>query len=99
MLFRSVCYIAATIVSQFVAENEEAFYAIIIFLGTAYTLIMALIGIMQVHNYTLGKTLLTLLLTLVAVFIIIFLMMLIANFIGQVFGFVRSIYTELIFRV
>lgn len=94
-----VCYIAATIVSQFVAENEEAFYAIIIFLGTAYTLIMALIGIMQVHNYTLGKTLLTLLLTLVAVFIIIFLMMLIANFIGQVFGFVRSIYTELIFRV
>ena len=36
---------------------------------------------------------------LVAVFIIIFLMMLIANFIGQVFGFVRSIYTELIFRV
>lgn len=67
-----VCYIAATIVSQFVAENEEAFYAIIIFLGTAYTLIMALIGIMQVHNYTLGKTLLTLLLTLVAVFIIIF---------------------------
>ena len=48
-----VCYIAATIVSQFVAENEEAFYAIIIFLGTAYTLIMALIGIMQVHNYIL----------------------------------------------
>jgi uncharacterized membrane protein len=42
-----VCYIAATIVSQFVAENEEAFYAIIIFLGTAYTLIMALIGIMR----------------------------------------------------
>lgn len=77
----------------------KAFYAIIIFLGTAYTLIMALIGIMQVHNYTLGKTLLTLLLTLVAVFIIFFLMMLIANFIGQVFGFVRSIYTELIFRV
>lgn len=50
-----VCYIAATIVSQFVAENEEAFYAIIIFLGTAYTLIMALIGIMQVHNYSWAK--------------------------------------------
>ncbi len=93
-----VSYIVATIVSQFVAENEEAFYSIIIFIGTAYTFIMALTGIMQVHNYTLGKTLLTLLLTLVAVFIIIFLVMLVANFITQVVGFFKSIYTELIFR-
>ena len=34
---------------------------IIMVIGIAYTLIMALTGIMQVHNYTLGKTLLTLL--------------------------------------
>lgn len=94
-----ICYIVATVVSQFVAEKEEAFYSIIIFIGTAYTLIMMLTGIMQVHNYTLGKTLLTLLLTLIAVFIIIFLVMLVANFIGQVFAFFKSIYTELIFRM
>ena len=86
------------IVSQFLADNEQAFYGIIMFIGIAYTLIMALTGIMQVHNYTLGKTLLTLLLTLVAVFIIIFLVMLVANFIGQVVAFFQSIYTELIFR-
>lgn len=99
LLPMTVCYVLAIIVSQFVAENEEAFYTIIIFIGTAYTLIMMLIGIMQMHNYTLGKTLLTLLLTLVAVFIIIFLVMLVVNFIGQVFSFGKSVYTELIFRM
>lgn len=89
----------ATVVSQGVAENEEAFYTILMGLGMAYSLIMMLIGVMQIHNYTLGKTLATLFLTIVAVLIIIFLALLVVNFITQVFGFLRSIYTELIFRV
>ena len=92
-------YILSTIVSQFLADGEQAFYTILMGIGMAYTLIMALTGIMQVHNYTLGKTLLTLLLTLLAVFIIIFLVLLVTNFIGQVFTFFRSIYTELLFRM
>lgn len=98
MLPMIVTYVLATIVSRFLADNEQAFYTIIMGIGIAYTLIMALTGIMQIHNYTLGKTLLTLLLTLVAVFIIIFLTMLVASFIGQVVAFFQSIYTELIFR-
>lgn len=98
MLPMIVTYVLATIVSQFVADGEQAFYTILMGVGVAYTLIMALTGIMQVHNYTLGKTLLTLLLTLVAVFIIIFLVLLITNFVGQVVAFFQSIYTELIFR-
>ena len=99
MLPLAVCTVLATVVSQAVAENEEAFYSIILGLSTAYTVIMMLIGIMQVHNYTLGKTLVTLFLTIVAVFIIIFLALLVFNFITQVYTFFRSIYTELVFRV
>ena len=98
MLPMIVTYILGTILSQFLADGEQAFYGIVMGIGTAYTLIMALTGIMQVHNYTLGKTLLTLFLTLLAVFIIIFLVLLITNFIGQVVAFFQSIYTELIFR-
>ena len=90
---------AATAVSHLVAENEEAFYTLLIGLGTAYTVIMLVIGIMQVHNYTFGKTLITLFLTLVAMLIIIFLGLLVINFITQVYSFFRGIYMELIFRV
>lgn len=88
----------ATVVSQIIAENEEGFYTIILIIGIAYTGMMMLTGIMQVHNYTLGKTLLTLFLTLIAVFIIIFLVLLILNFITQIVTFIQSIYYELIFR-
>ena len=90
---------AATAVSHLVAENEEAFYTLLIGLGTAYTVIMLVIGIMQVHNYTFGKTLITLFLTVAAMLIIIFLGLLVINFITQVYSFFRGIYMELIFRV
>ena len=90
--------VLATIVAQGVAENEEAFYTILMGIGTAYSVVMMLIGIMQIHNYTLGKTIVTLFLTIVAVLIIVFLTLLVFNFITQVYTFFRSIYTELIFR-
>ena len=93
-----VCNAIATVVSQFVAENEEAFYTIIMGLGLGYGAIMMLVGIMQVHNYSFGKTLVTLFLTVVAMLVIIFLALLVINFITQVYSFFRSVYTELIFR-
>ena len=98
MLPLILTYIPATLISQFVAENEEAFYTLIMAFGIAYAVIMVLIGIMQVHNYSLGKTLLTLILTIIAVFIIIFLILLMVDLINQVITFFKSIYTELIFR-
>jgi hypothetical protein len=94
----TVSLILATIVSQFLADDEQAFYTLILVVGIAYGLIMILIGIMQVHNYTLGKTLVTLFLTFVAMFIIMFLILLLSNMLGMVYNFFHSIYTELIFR-
>ena len=91
--------VAATIISQVIADDEQAFYGILIGIGIAYGVIMMLVGIMQVHNYTLGKTLLTLLLTFVAALIIVFLLLLLSNLLGMVYNFFHSIYTELIFRV
>ena len=94
----SFSLIVATIFSQFVADDEQAFYTLIIGVGIAYGLIMILMGIMQVHNYTLGKTLVTLFITFVAMLIIICLILLMSNLLGMVFNFFKSIYTEIIFR-
>lgn len=94
----SIVLIAATIISQGIADSEQAFYVILLGVGIAYGVIMILIGIMQVHNYTLGKTLITLLLTFLALLIIIFVMLLLSNMISMVITFFKSIYTEIIFR-
>lgn len=91
-------YIPATILSQFLANNEESFYTLIVFIGTAYSVILALVGIMTVHNFTLGKTLITLILTFAAMLIFIFLFTLFTSLIQQVWLFFNSIYTELLFR-
>lgn len=94
-----VTFNIATIISQAVTVDEAAFYSIIMGVGIAYSIIMALMGIMTIHNFTLGKTLLTVLLTFVAMFIIIFVALLFADLISQVYNFFYSIYQELIFRV
>ena len=91
-------YVPATIVSQFIAANEEAFYSLILFIGTAWSVILALIGIMTIHNYTSLKTLVTLILTVAAMLIIVFIAMMLQDLVMQVYSFLRSIYMELLFR-
>lgn len=93
-----VTLVPATIISQGIADNEEAFYTMLVVVGIAYSVIIALIGIMQVHNYTLGKTLIVLFLTFIAMFIIIFVCLLLADLVNQIYNFFYSLYTEIIFR-
>lgn len=93
-----ICFNIGTIFSKFVAADEGAFYWMIIGIGIAYSLFMILIGIMEVHNFTFGKTLLTIFLTFIALFIIIFIALLLFDLVQQVYYFFYSIYQELIFR-
>lgn len=90
--------VLSALLSQVIADNEQAFYGLVMGVCIAYAVILILMGIMQVHNYTLGKTLGTLVLTFIAVLIIIFLLLLLFNLIGQIVTFFKSIYLELIFR-
>lgn len=87
-----------TAFSYFIVLEEAAFYSLIIGIGIAYAVMMLLIGIMQIHNYTLTKTLQTLFLTFVAVLIVIFVALLLADLVGQVVNFIKSVYTEIVFR-
>lgn len=92
-------FLAATLLSHVITQEEAAFYTLLIGCGIAYALMLMLIGIMQVHNYTLGRTLVTLFLTFLAILIIIFVGLLLTDLIGQVVNFFRSVYIELIFRM
>lgn len=87
-----------TILSLSLSKEEGVFYWLVLGAGIAYGVIMLLVGIMQVHNYTVGKTLITLFLTVIAAFIIIFITLLFVNLMNQIYGFFRSIYLELVFR-
>jgi len=94
----TVCIMIGTLLSRFVVEDEAAFYYMVCGVGIAYTVFMLLVGIMTVHNFTIGKTLITLLLTIVALLLIVFIVLLIVDLINQVYSFLYSIYQELLFR-
>ncbi|WP_041703584.1 Yip1 family protein [Lachnoclostridium phytofermentans] len=87
--------IPATIISGFVAADEEAFYYLILVFGVAWTAILILMGIMIIHNYSLAKTLVTLILTFFSMLIIIFITMMLFDLLSQVYGFFRNVYIEL----
>jgi hypothetical protein len=90
--------IPATVLSWFVASGEEGFYYLIVNVSTIFTVVLMIIGIMTIHNYTLGKTLVTIFFTFIALLIIIFIILLLMFLVHQVFLFFQSMYTELILR-
>ena len=92
-------FVIGIIFSRFVVADEEAFYYLLLGLGIAWFALLVITGIMTVHNYTVGKTLLTMIFTFVAMLIIIFLATLLFSLIGQVVSFFMSIYNELMLRV
>jgi len=94
----AVSFFLGTLMSQFITQSEAGFYSILIGIGVAYGVIMMVIGIMQVHNYTMGKTLITLFLTILAVLIIIFLSLLLVDLITKVVNFINTVITEISLR-
>lgn len=99
MLPMILTFVPAIILSRFVVADEEAFYYILMGLGIVWFVLLVITGIMTVHNYTVGKTLLTMVFTFVAMLIIIFLASLLLSLISQVFAFIESIYNELMLRI
>lgn len=98
MLPITLFLLPATIISNFISMEEAALYYLILGAGIAWTAVLLLVGVMTIHNYTLLKTLITLVLTFVAVLILLFIVLLFLDLLNQMYGFLYSIYTEIVFR-
>ena len=90
--------IPATIISNFLSAEETGFHAMILTVGTGYFVFLVFLGLLTVHNYTVVKALITIGLTFVAILVIVFLVTLMFTLLMQLWGFLDSVYTELIFR-
>lgn len=98
MLPMVLTYVPVTIISQFIASDEEGIYYLLMNISAIFFVLLLLVGIMIIHNFSFGKTLITLALTFVALLIIIFIILLMISLINQVWLFLESAYTELILR-
>ena len=92
-------FIPGTIISHFLAGDEKVFYSLFITVAIVWAAIMIICGNMIVHNYTVTQEMLTLILTVLAMIIMLFIMLLFYSIFGQMVEFVKSIYTEIIYRL
>jgi hypothetical protein len=88
----------AVIISNFLTLEEMAFYTLI--MGIAYALAgwMLFMGILNIHQYGLGKTILAFIATIIAMSVMMFLGLLFFDLIQQFISFIVSIYEELNLR-
>jgi len=106
-IFMAVCYamtpliltiIPATIISNFLAEQETGFYHMVLTIGVGYFVFLVFLGLLTVHNYTVVKALAMVVLTFVALLVIVFLIGLLLSLYTQLWNFIDSLRMEIVFR-
>ena len=87
-----------TAFSNILTRDEGMFMSIITAVGLLWTFFMLFAGLMTVHQYSVGKTVLSFLITMFGMLVIIFLAVLFITLYAQVLSFVDSIVREVSIR-
>lgn len=93
-----VCSIIRIIVSNFLTIEESAFLSIIITVGIIWSICILFFGLQAIHQYSFGKTILSVFLTLIGMFVIAFLLIMFYSLMQQTISFAISLYEEFSMR-
>lgn len=91
--------ILAPVISHFMTLNELMYLQIIDGVGYGWALVMLLLGIQEIHEYSLGKMVSTLILTVIGAAIMVFIALLFFSLLQELGSFVYSIYREFSLRL
>ena len=86
------------ILSNCLLRTESAFITFVSYVTILWTVVLLISGMKTVHQYSIPKTLLFMLITILAMVVILILIVLLVSLFQQVYVFVYSIYTELLYR-
>ena len=87
------------LLANVITAKEGAFYYVLEGLSLGWSGALIICGMMQTHDYSLGKTLLFTIMTLLAMVVIIFLLLLFFSLVGAGIGYFVSLYKEVLFRL
>lgn len=103
-IFMMVCYsltpiiisrIVTTILTNVLTMDEKTYVTVITSVATFWIVMLLFVGVMEIHNYSAGRTVASAALTIVAMAIIIFLALLFLDMISRIFGFGYSLVQEI----
>ena len=96
-------YVLATlfkaIASNFIVYEEGALLNAVMIIALLYTAFMVFSAVMTAHQYSGGKTAVSLLLTGFAIVVVLFVLVLLFSLIQQLSIFVMTLYNEIMFRI
>ena len=87
------------ILSHVLSFDESAYYYVLGSVSVIWCVFLIFVGLMQVHDYGPGKTLIFLFFTIFGALVILFLMLVFLSLLSDAFGYFVSLYREIAFRL
>ncbi len=86
-------------ISNMITWDELTFYTVISMIALIWCALLLVFGMMMIHDYTFGKTLIFTIMSLFAMAVIIFLIALFFSLLSDFVGYFVSLYREIVFRL
>ncbi|MDD2647788.1 MAG: YIP1 family protein [Eubacteriales bacterium] len=87
------------LLSNVITTEEGAFYYVFAALSLIWAVYLIVIAMMEIHDYSVGKTFLFTIMSLFGMLIIIFLLLLFLSLISDAISYFVSLYREIVFRL
>ena len=86
-------------ISHMISFDEAAYYTVLGSVATIWSVLLIFVGLMQVHDYSPGKTVIFLFATIFAALVILFLILVFFSLLSDALGYFVSLYREIVFRL
>jgi len=86
-------------VSKMLTFEEGSFYSVLLSFSVIWCAFLVFVGLMEIHDYGPGKTLIFIIVTIVGACVILFLMLVFFSLLSDAFAFFVSFYREIVFRL
>ena len=87
------------LVSNMLTYGEGSIYSVMLSFSVIWCAFLAFIGLMEIHDYSPGKTFIFVIVTIVGASVILFLMLVFFSLLSDAVSFFVSFYREIIFRL
>ena len=86
-------------ISHAISFDEASYYEVFMGISVIWCVFLAFVGLMQVHDYSPGKTIIFLFFTIFGALVILFLILVFFSLLSDAVAFFVSLYREIVFRL
>lgn len=87
------------VISHVISFDEAAYYNVLSTIAVIWPVFLVFVGLMQVHDYGPGKTVIFIFFTIFGALVILFLMLVFLSLLSDAVGYFVSLYREIAFRL